>query len=90
MASRKEGYLPLTGVAILIPYFFLGASSRVLAVVALFTPSLGLFNTLYHFHLGRVDFDSFAGGRVFDVHRNGTVVETADAWKNLQYETVSL
>ena len=55
VAARKDGHLPIVGKCILLLYFSLGACAKILALVLLFTPSLGLFDTLYHFKLGHLD-----------------------------------
>ena len=86
VAARKDGHLPIVGKCILTLYFCAGAAARVLAVVLLFTPSLGLFDALYHFKLGQLDQDNNAA---HDVLQNDTIVTVKEAWEKLKIGQLS-
>jgi len=47
-SARKKGYVRLFGKLILTVHNVIGIVGRVSSLVLFFTPTLGLFNTLYH------------------------------------------
>ena len=54
LKASKNGCLSLTGTLGLIPYFMIGTCSRLLSMLLLFTPSLGLFDVLHHGRLASI------------------------------------
>ncbi len=92
VCSRKNGYQPLSGQAILFLYYAVGTAGRVFAVLLFFTPSLGLFDTFYHGKLGALTTPAqgnltgtlFRNYAVIDVDADGEPVHLGDLW-NRQY-----
>ena len=61
---------------------------RVFAIVLLFTPSLGLFNTLHHGRLAALPVRE--GGEEFDVSEDGSKITFQQAWAPYQIDHISL
>ena len=57
LSSRKNGFLGIVGTLILIPYYAIGAATRLFLVLLLFCPSLGIFDTMSHYTKGIMDMD---------------------------------
>ena len=78
----KNGFLPFKAAVILLFYFGLSALGRIWAIIVFVTPSLGLFDTMFHAWFGRLE----PGPDVlYDFFPNGTDIQMADAWKPFQF-----
>ena len=60
---------------------------RVLSIVLLFTPSLGLFDTLHHGRLAT--FHVNYGQRIFDYSSDGLPIKFVDAWEPFILDDIS-
>ena len=56
-SPRKNGFLPFAGKIVLLAYFSLSSFVRVIAAILLFTPFLGLFDTMSHFKMANTEFN---------------------------------
>ena len=55
----------------------------------MFTPSLGLFDTLHHGRLAALYVDINERGRVFDLSTNGSAISFQEAWRPLKINNIS-
>ena len=78
VAAKKNGFIPLVGKILLLTYFTMGSSVRVIAAVLLFTPFLGLFDTMSNFRLAKIEFS--ADEQVFGEAENGTALSLREDW----------
>ncbi len=67
---------------ILLFYFGLSALGRIWAIIVFVTPSLGLFDTMFHAWFGRLEPSESV---LYDFFPNGTDIQMADAWKPFQF-----
>ena len=52
ISTIKRGFLGIYGQLILFPYFGIGTATRIFMIILLFTPALGLFDTMHLFTKG--------------------------------------
>ena len=57
--------------------------SRVFAVILLFVPSLGLFNTLHHGRMATIPARNTINGEAFDHSIDGKLITFQDSWDKL-------
>ena len=55
LSSRKNGFLGIIATLILLPYYAIGAFSRLFMVLLFFAPSMGLFDTMNHYTRGKIE-----------------------------------
>ena len=89
MVARKEGFVGLVGTVILFVYFLFSSIIRVFAVVILFTPLLGLFDTMSHLKLSKYNF-YVSPLRVFDVGIDGRLQMLDATWNNTNIDIQEL
>ena len=89
--SKKNHYVPFLGkFVVLILYYTTTTLARVWAIVLLFTPYLGLFDTLHHYNHGsKQAWPQKADWAVFDISPNGTVIWFNELW-NAEYKYDSI
>jgi hypothetical protein len=91
---QKSLFMPLQGKIILLFYFAIGQSGRMLSIILYLAPILGTFDTYYHGHLGalrvtaRVQLHSTAAliQRVLDYDMNDTAIFFEENWRNMQID----
>ena len=54
LTSRKNRFMGITATLLLIPYYAICVSTRLFVTLLLFTPDLGLFDTMHHYTKGRM------------------------------------
>ena len=54
LSSLKNGFLGMIATLIIIPYFAIGAFTRLFMFLMLFTPVLGIFDTTHHYIKGKI------------------------------------
>ena len=60
LSSTKNGFVGVTGVIILIPYYSLGSLTQIFRIIVIFTPFLGLFDTMHHYLKGNLLMDNIS------------------------------
>jgi len=78
----KNNFLPMKGKGILYIYYWLSLTTRILAIVIYFTPSLGLFNILSHWKMGFLKVANAAA--IYNMEYNGTINKFIDKWKRIE------
>ena len=91
---EKDGFLPIPGKLILILHIAVSVASRALAIVFYFTPTLGLFDALYHRKMGSMPMGAGAGSLIFDIARHNdthfAITKMEDAWRPIDLESLTL
>ena len=64
-------------------------SNRVFALILLFTPTLGLFDTLHLGRLATLPVSANRGGEKFDYTDGGKIIEFEDAWEQYRIDNSS-
>ena len=54
LSSQKKGFVGIIATLILIPYYAIGAFTRLFMFLMFFTPMLGIFNTNHHYTKGKI------------------------------------
>ena len=80
--TKKNGYIPSLGKLVLLCFFIIGTAARVLGLLLYFTPSLGIFNTFYHYKLGLLLPNTYGKLHpVFEINSNGQDIYDWDLWR---------
>ena len=66
LKSLKNGFLGIIGCLILIFYFAIGTMMRLFMIMLLFTPVLGLFDTMNHYTRGKMEMEDTFVRIVYD------------------------
>ena len=85
LIAKKNGFVPFLGKMVLLCYYTIGTAVRVFGVLLFFTPNLGIFYTLFHIKLGRLNTLSYGSedlSPVFEIDSNGTVMYVDDKWRD--------
>ena len=54
LSSRKNGFIGIVATLILAPYFAIGSMTRLFMVLMIFTPFIGLFDTMHYYTKGKM------------------------------------
>ena len=58
LSITKNDFLGLTAKLILIPYYLIGSASQIFRVLLIFTPLMGLFDTMHHYLKGIMEMEN--------------------------------
>ena len=78
LITKKAGFVPFLGKMVLLCFYTIGTAARVFCLLLFFTPSLGIFYTLFHYKLGLL----VGSSHVFDIDIEGTVIYD-NIWRSL-------
>lgn len=91
---QKNGFVGFVAKVALFAYYTIGTVARLIAFVLLFTPALGLFNTLHHTQFTSSDVTKtvinyyvinnkiYHPYVVYDIYSNETVMNFGDKWEH--------
>jgi hypothetical protein len=87
--STKDNFVTLIGQIMLLMYFAIGMSGRLMSIILFFTPLLGLFDTNYHGDLGSRPLDPYPLGNgniyiLFDYTDNNKPIFFHKAWRRFK------
>jgi hypothetical protein len=94
--ATKDNFVTSLGQIILLLYFVIGMSGRLLHIILFFTPLLGLFDTNYHSVLGRLTAAEMVNGDnkimylLFDYIDNNQAIFFHETWHKISIKETGL
>merc|ERR1712062_205126 len=70
LIAKKGGFVPFLGKMVLLCYYTIGTAARVFGLLLFFTPSLGIFYSLFQYKLGLLTTVDYGGGATSSLKLN--------------------
>jgi hypothetical protein len=77
---HKKHSIPFSGIVVQLSFSTMAMMCRISAILIFFAPAFGLFNLLWHWKMGSLDFVNYA---IYNLTDNGTLIKANDFFKQI-------